>query len=286
MTRHGPEPALGAAPTVLVDANVLYSQVLSDYLVHAQSAGVITVRWSPQILDEMTRTMKSKAQKMARDRGDLQRRADRIDRLRIYIETQYPDALIHPQPGHFKHFADLGMPDPDDRHVVAAAVAARAKMLCTNNVKDFPNPVLERVRIERVTPDELLQRLASEHPSEMARAHQRAVDWTYGTTHQATLEALRRANAPQTADMMTRLLAPLGNLDSRDDLASRYEHAIAERDRAQRGLAAPAAGGPETAPDVQFGTPLQRHRLRRYSRGRGHRPPGLESNGPGQPGPG
>lgn len=223
-------------PTVVLDANVLYSQVLSDYLVQAQSRKLVVLRWSSAIVDEMIRNRKKRTTERHPGSADLARRLDTVDALRGYVERTYPTEFIEPSEQDFLSFAHLSMPDPDDRHVLATAIAAHAEYLCTNNTADFPETVMSQVGIERVTPDELLHRLAVDNALEMVRAHQTVIAWTHGGMHRTTLDALGRAQAPRFKKAMERLLTSLGDLDSRDDLAQVYVSAVAERDRAQAGL--------------------------------------------------
>lgn len=241
--RAGTELGPGQPPVVLLDANVLYSKVLSDYLVHAQYRGLVRLRWSSRILDEVIRNMKAKAAKRYSDPRDLGRRLAAADGLRDYIERTHPTALVDPSENDFAQFAHLAMPDPDDRHVVAAAVSAGADYLCTANTSDFPVSIMERLGMRRITPDVLLNGLVTDKPLEMVHAHQQVIAWTPGTTHRATLDTLRRSQAPVTADRMERLLMSLGDLDKRDDLARIYIHAVAERDRAYSGMPRPYMGG-------------------------------------------
>lgn len=231
-------------PTVVLDANVLFSQVLSDYFVQARSERLVALRWSSAIVEEMIRNRKERCAERYPDPAELNPRLDAIERLRDYIERTYRREYIEPTSQHFRPFDRLPMPDPDDRHVLATALAAHADYLCTSNTRDFPDSVMRHVGIERTTPDELLHRFAVDNPLEMVRAHQTVVDWTPGTTHQSTLDALRRAKALATADRMQRLLTGLGDLDSRDDLAQVYASALAERDRAQTGLMPPTSRRP------------------------------------------
>jgi hypothetical protein len=50
----------------------------------------------------------------------------------------------------------LELPDPGDRHVLAAAIRGRADLIVTVNLKDFPIDVLNRWGIEAQHPDEFL----------------------------------------------------------------------------------------------------------------------------------
>jgi hypothetical protein len=55
--------------------------------------------------------------------------------------------------------AALTLPDPNDRHVLAAAIVARADVIATFNVADFPPQTLAKYGIEVLHPDELIARL-------------------------------------------------------------------------------------------------------------------------------
>jgi len=228
------------ASLAVLDANVLYSQVLTDYFVHAQSQNLINLRWSSRILDEMIRNKKARAAEKFKDPVQLAPRLAAADDLRAYVERTYPDQLLEPSDEDYLPFDQLEMPDPDDRHVVATAVAAGATYLCTDNMPDFPPAVMTHLGIRRVTSDALLVELGTKHPLEMIRAHQQVIAWTPRATHQTTLDALDRARAPMFKATMERLLTSLGDVDSRDDLAQVYVSAIAELDRARAGLLPPS----------------------------------------------
>lgn len=180
----------GIVTVVLADANVLYSRVLRDYILYASGEQLISVRWSQEILDEFSRHLISN-RKVTREQSK---------KLLAGMNEAFPYALVNPTKADYQRFANLEMPDPDDRHVVAAAVAAEADVLCTLNAKDFPDPVMQRVGIQRVSPDTLLSGLAVAHPEEMLRVHRTSVALMRNATDESTLLALDRAGASRTAD--------------------------------------------------------------------------------------
>lgn len=51
----------------------------------------------------------------------------------------------------------LKLPDPDDRHVLAAAIKGKADAIVTFNLKDFPEAILERYDLEALHPDDFLK---------------------------------------------------------------------------------------------------------------------------------
>ena len=90
--------------------------------------------------------------------------------------------------------------------MLAAAVAAHADILCTDNTRDFPHEAMAGVGIQLLTADELLVRLVTAQPSKMLVAHRSAVTSLTGATDASTLAALRRANATKAAHLMAQLL--------------------------------------------------------------------------------
>jgi hypothetical protein len=63
------------------------------------------------------------------------------------------DALIT---GYENLIPALELPDPNDRHVPAAAIVGRCDVIVTANLKDFPESVLAAFGIDAQHPDEFL----------------------------------------------------------------------------------------------------------------------------------
>lgn len=182
---------------VLADANILYSRVLRDYLLYAADQEIIAITWSPQILAEVTEHLQRNVA------GFDQAAAKRLVRA---MNLAFPLAEVEPEAEHWQALDDLVLPDEDDRHVLAAAIAAEATVLCTSNIKDFPAESIAILGVEVLTPDQLLTQLVTAYEAEMFSVHHTAVASLKGATDQSTVEALNRAGAPVTAGLMSRLL--------------------------------------------------------------------------------
>ncbi|MFN0121481.1 MAG: PIN domain-containing protein, partial [Blastocatellia bacterium] len=53
----------------------------------------------------------------------------------------------------------LALPDPDDRHVLAAAIKCEARIILTINLKDFPATTLQEYELTARHPDDFLSEL-------------------------------------------------------------------------------------------------------------------------------
>lgn len=196
MTLGQPDPVVPLR-IVLTDACVLYSRVLRDYVLYAAEYQIIAVAWSATILDEMTEHL------MANLAGFTQQSAAR---LVAAMTKTFPYARRDPSPADYRRISGIKLPDEQDRHVYAAALASQADIICTSNLADFPASLAATLGFTVMSPDELLCQLIAQHPQIMLLVHQTAIANLPGATDKSTITALRQADAPQTAQTMTRLL--------------------------------------------------------------------------------
>lgn len=124
----------------LFDACVLYPAPLRDLLMHLAGTRLFRARWSNEIHAEWMNAV-------LRSRPELE---TALHRTRTLMDNAVEDALIE---GHGHLIPALDLPDPDDRHVLAAAIVGRVDVIVTRNLRDFPAAVLAPYRIEAQHPD-------------------------------------------------------------------------------------------------------------------------------------
>ncbi|WP_236241810.1 PIN domain-containing protein [Streptomyces sp. CC228A] len=128
---------------VVYDACVLYPNVVRDLLIRVALAGMVQAKWSDQILDEMVRALHEQ-------RGVA---PDRLERLRELMNDAVRDVRVI---GHEPLMEGLKLPDPGDRHVLAAAIKAHAQVIVTDNRRHFPDEALTPWGIEAKSADSFL----------------------------------------------------------------------------------------------------------------------------------
>lgn len=149
--------------TAVFDANVLYPAAQRDLLVRLAQAGLFRGRWTERILEEMVVAI-------GRRQPEL---IGRLERTRRLMCEGVPDCLVE----GYEHLIDaLNLPDPDDRHVLAAAIRCGAQVIVTENVRDFPTDILDEYGIELQTADQFLVHLVDLRPTVIAATLQRQVD--------------------------------------------------------------------------------------------------------------
>lgn len=148
----------GPSFTALYDASVLYPAAVRNLLMRLALGGLYRARWSGLIHDEWTGAV-------LRDRPDLT--GERLARTRALMDAHAPDALVE---GFEALIGTLALPDPDDRHVLAAAIHGRANVIVTANLRDFPPEALRPFGIAARHPDEFVLHLLDLAPAVVVRA--------------------------------------------------------------------------------------------------------------------
>ena len=151
-------------PVAVYDACVLYPFHLRNILIQCAFDGLVEARWSDAIHAEWIRNLAANTPSATVARLEATR--DRMKAVLPMADVTGHDALI----------PDLSLPDPDDRHVLAVAIAAKASVIVTWNLKDFPAEALEPHGVACRSPDEFLTDLHATFPAALidsvARARQ------------------------------------------------------------------------------------------------------------------
>ncbi len=146
----------------IYDACVLYPAPLRDFLMQLALTDLFQAKWTERIHEEWIRSV-------LENRADL--KSEQLEKTRRLMNTATRDCLVE---GYDALIESVKLPDEDDRHVLAAAIHARANFIITFNLKDFPPKALRPHKIEAVHPDEFIARLIESDPaviSSAARVH-------------------------------------------------------------------------------------------------------------------
>lgn len=168
-------------PTIAVlDAGVLYSATLRDLFMWLTIRLAFQPKWTDRIHDEWIENLLENRPDLTR--AKLERTRDLMNRWGRDWRVDEHEALID----------TLTLPDADDRHVLAAAIASNASAIVTFNLSDFPKRTLKPLGIRAVHPDQFLCELFDkDRPLFLETIHEQ-------------LNALR--NPPHTLDDLLRKL--------------------------------------------------------------------------------
>jgi len=172
----------------LFDACVLYPAPLRDLLLRAAATGLFRARWTDAIHEEWIRSLRKR-------RPDLTRR--QLVRTRELMDAHAPECKVE---GYEWRIPALQLPDPDDRHVLAAAIHAGAAVIVTFNLRDFPIECTGPHGIEAQHPDVFLRHLLDLSPSAVCAAvqSQRRALQRPSADVDRFLETLRRVGLRET----------------------------------------------------------------------------------------
>lgn len=129
--------------TVVYDACVLFPAPLRDVLLRLAVTDLFKAHWTQQIHREWINAVVRQ--------GKHSRES--LERVRTLMDEHVRDALVT---GYEPLITTVVLPDPDDRHVVAAAIRCNADAIVTVNLKDFPADTLAPYGIDVLHPDDFI----------------------------------------------------------------------------------------------------------------------------------
>lgn len=153
-----------------------------------------TPKWSKHIFDEWAEVMRRKGV----PNDEVQKRVGVADRA-------FPDALVLNYESLLKN---LELPDPDDCHVLAAAIKTNANVIVTNNLKDFPQEYLESFGLKAISADDFLTDIIDLNTEEATKAFKEMVlnKKNPELDEYQVLDSLRKCGLKDTADYLHALL--------------------------------------------------------------------------------
>jgi len=173
--------------TAVLDANVLYPFSLRDTLLRLAELELYAPFWSAPILGEMRRVLL--------EHGVT---AERADRLALMMREAFGEAEV--DEAEIARLEPAMTNDPEDRHVLAAAVAADSELVVTFNLDDFPAEACEGFGVGAIHPDDFLLDLLDLAPDGVRAAlEQQAGDLNPPWALEELLRALERAGVPRFA---------------------------------------------------------------------------------------
>ena len=139
-------------PVVVFDACILYPFHLRNIVVQIAVDRLVGARWTDEIHDEWIRSVAATMPAIPIERLQITRRL---------MNDALPGAMVT---GYQRHIQTVTLPDPDDRHVVAAGIAGGASIVLTWNLRDFPAREMKKHGLRRQTPDAFLVDLCDQAP--------------------------------------------------------------------------------------------------------------------------
>ncbi len=138
-----------AKPVAVLDANVLYPLLLRDFFLTLAEFKRFQPKWNLKIQQEWTSNLLKNNTSISRAK---------LQRTQAQMALAFPDSEV----SNYQTIEnDLKLPDPDDRHVLAAAIKAKADLIVTFNLKDFPIDYLKNFNLKPIHPDDFAVQLIS-----------------------------------------------------------------------------------------------------------------------------
>ena len=183
--------------TAILDANVLFGIRLTSLLRELAMSGLFRARWSLDIHREWMEAVHTKHGIPMCE----------LDYRRQCMETAIPDGRVD---GYEPLVNGLTLPDPNDRHVLAAAIRCNADVIVTFNESDFPPSTLAPFGIHTRHPDLFIRNVDEIDPGTLITAvkNDMAHYKNPSLDVDAYIAGLREAGMPATAEYLnqTRVL--------------------------------------------------------------------------------
>ena len=133
--------------SAVLDANVLFSASLRDFLLWLADSEAFFPYWTEKIQNEWVHRLLEKQSHL---------KPEKLERTCRIMDSRFPKSLVR---GYESIIQTLQLPDAKDRHVLAAAIHKKAKYIVTFNLKDFPKTILQSYDVEAIPPDAFIQQL-------------------------------------------------------------------------------------------------------------------------------
>ena len=133
-----------SVPVAVYDASVLFPFHVAHLLTFMATRRLVHARWTRAIEEEWVERSLEKLAGLKRE--SVERRTDAMNRA-------LPHALVS---NYEHHIETIVFPDPDDRHVVAAALECKASVIVTRDKKHFTAGTLGPYGLRRMYPDDFL----------------------------------------------------------------------------------------------------------------------------------
>lgn len=130
------------------DACVLFSASLRDFLLNLAYVEAVRARWSDDICNEWIHSLLQKRPHL---------KPESLEWTRSEMNRQFKNGNVR---GYEHLIENLGLPDPNDRHVLAAAIHCKADWIVTFNLSDFPEKDLAPYGIKAIHPDDFVLHLS------------------------------------------------------------------------------------------------------------------------------
>lgn len=149
--------------TAVLDTNVLYPVIIRDILFWFAYFDMFTPAWSKHIFNEWEEVIRRKKPKLT---------DEQISQLVNKANIAFPFAEVKNYQSLIKQ---LTLKDPDDCHVLAAAIKINANIIVTQNLQDFPEEYLSTFNIDVKNPDDFICDIIDLNPSLAVKAFREMV---------------------------------------------------------------------------------------------------------------